>query len=120
MALFMGAHFYDLHRLGSLSTTAFATWIVVLLAYVFTIVGGRVYTGMHGFMDCTVGVILGILSWVLQRLVMPEVEKWVLNSGWGGVSSFLPATLHNLSSPNSALDRGRSLPPLGQPTPVAC
>jgi len=82
MALFLGAHAYDLHRLGSLSTTALAIWIVVLFVYVFSIVGGRLYTGMHGFLDCSVGIILGIIGWLLQRLVMPEVEKWVLSSGW--------------------------------------
>ncbi|KAH9164543.1 hypothetical protein EDB89DRAFT_408390 [Lactarius sanguifluus] len=31
MALFPGAHVYDIHRLGSLSTTTFATWVVVLV-----------------------------------------------------------------------------------------
>ncbi|KAF8268554.1 hypothetical protein EI94DRAFT_1778532 [Lactarius quietus] len=82
MALFLGAHVYDLHLLGSLSTTAFATWIVVLFVYVFSIVGSRVYAGMHGFMDCSIGSILGVISWLLQRLVMPEVEKWVQSSGW--------------------------------------
>ncbi|KAH9014871.1 hypothetical protein EDB85DRAFT_2157118 [Lactarius pseudohatsudake] len=82
MALFLGAHVYDLHRLGSLSTTAFATSVVVLFVYVFSIVVGRLYTGMHGFMDCSVGIILGIISWLLQHLVMPEVEKWVQSSDW--------------------------------------
>ncbi|KAH9025948.1 hypothetical protein EDB85DRAFT_2149400 [Lactarius pseudohatsudake] len=82
MALFLGAHVYDLHRLGTLSTTAFATWVVVLFIYVFSIVVGRLYTGMHGFMDCSVGIILGIISWLLQHLVMPEVEKWVQSSDW--------------------------------------
>ncbi|KAI9444062.1 hypothetical protein H4582DRAFT_1919024 [Lactarius indigo] len=82
MALFLGAHVYDLYRLGSLSTTAFATWVVVLFIYVFSIVVGRLYTGMHGFMDCSVGIILGVISWLLQHLVMPEVEKWVQSSDW--------------------------------------
>ncbi|KAH9162887.1 hypothetical protein EDB89DRAFT_2234509 [Lactarius sanguifluus] len=82
MALFLGAHVYDLHRLGSLSTTAFATWVVVLFIYVFSIVVGRLYTGIHGFMDCSVGIILGVISWLLQHLVMPEVEKWVQSSDW--------------------------------------
>ena len=84
MALFLGAHIYDLYCLGSLSTTTFAIWIVVLIVYVLSIVGSRVYTGMHGFTDCFVGIILGIISWLLQHLVMPEVEKWALNSGWNG------------------------------------
>jgi hypothetical protein len=95
MALFLGAHAYDLHRLGSLSTTAFATCIVLLFVYVFSIVGGRVYTGMHGFMDCSVGIILGIIGWLLQRLVMPEVDKWVLSSGWSGSLSFPRAALYS-------------------------
>ncbi|KAH9041470.1 hypothetical protein EDB83DRAFT_2507597 [Lactarius deliciosus] len=51
MALFLGAHVHDLHRLGSLSTTAFAKWVVVLFVYVLSIVVGRLYTGVHGFMD---------------------------------------------------------------------
>ena len=119
MALFLGAHVYDLHRLGSLSTTAFVTWIVVLFVYVFSIVGSRVYAGMHGFMDCSVGIILGIIGWLLQQFVMPEVEKWVLTCGWGGASSFPHAASYSLSSPSSALDHDHNLPPLSQPTPVA-
>lgn len=86
MALFLGTHVNDLHRAGSLSTTALATWITFLVLYVLSIVGGRLYTGMHGFMDVSVGTILGIIGWVLQRVVMPEVEQWVTNSGWGGTS----------------------------------
>ncbi|KAH9047524.1 hypothetical protein EDB83DRAFT_2677077 [Lactarius deliciosus] len=62
MALFLGAHVYDLHHLVSLSTTAFATWVLVL--------------------HCFVGIILGIISWLLQHLVMPEVEKWIQSSHW--------------------------------------
>ena len=60
---------------GSLSTAALATWVIVLVLYVSSIVGGRLYTGMHGFLDVFVGIILGITGWVLQRMVMPEVER---------------------------------------------
>ena len=88
MALFLGAHVHDLHRAGSISTTSFVTWVVFLAVYVLSIVGGRLYTGMHGFMDVSVGVVLGITGWVLQRLVMPEVERWITHSGWSGASSF--------------------------------
>jgi membrane-associated phospholipid phosphatase len=65
------------------------TWVVVLVLYVLSIVGGRLYTGMHGFLDVSVGVILGIIVWVLQRLAMPEVERWMIRSRWSGASSFL-------------------------------
>ncbi|KAH9005603.1 hypothetical protein EDB86DRAFT_2879445 [Lactarius hatsudake] len=53
MALVLGAHVYDFHRLDSLLTTAFATWII-----------------------------LGIISWSLQHLVMPEVENWAQSGDW--------------------------------------
>jgi len=84
MALFLGAHVHDLHRAGSLSTTAFATWVTVLVVYVSSVVGGRLYTGMHGFLDVSVGVILGGTAWTFQRVVMPEVERWMIRSGWTG------------------------------------
>jgi membrane-associated phospholipid phosphatase len=88
MALFLGTHVHDLYRAGSLSTTSFVPWVVVLVLYVLSIVGGRLYTGMHGFLDVSVGVILGIIAWVLQHLAMPEVERWMIRSGWSGASSF--------------------------------
>jgi hypothetical protein len=50
---------------------------------------------MHGFMDVSTGVILGITGWVLQRLVMPEVERWIAHSGWSGALSF-PFRAHDL------------------------
>jgi membrane-associated phospholipid phosphatase len=87
MALFLGAHVHDLHRAGSVSTAMFASAVAFLVVYVSTIVGGRLYTGMHGFMDVSVGSFLGIVAWVLQHLVMPEVERWVIRSGWSGASS---------------------------------
>jgi len=89
MALFLGAHIHDLHRAGSLSTMTFATWVAVLVLYTLSIAGGRLYTGMHSFLDVSVGVVLGIIAWLLQRLVMPEVERWITYSGWSGASSFL-------------------------------
>jgi hypothetical protein len=46
---------------------------------------------MHGFLDISIGLILGTTSWLLQHLVMPEVERWIADSGWGG-ASFLSGT----------------------------
>ncbi|KAH9059486.1 hypothetical protein EDB87DRAFT_1621150 [Lactarius vividus] len=80
MVLFLCARVYDLHHIGSLSTTAFATRVVVLFIYVFSLEVGRLCTGMHGFMDCSVGIILGVISWLLQHLVM--LETWVQSSDW--------------------------------------
>ena len=61
-------------------------WVIVLVLYVSSIVGGRLYTVIHGFLDVFIGIMLGITGLVLQRMVMPEVERWVTNSGWSGMS----------------------------------
>ena len=46
MALFLDAHLHDVHRAGSLSTATLAIWVVVLVLYLSSIVGGRLCTGM--------------------------------------------------------------------------
>jgi len=120
MALFLGTHLYDLHRAGSLSTAALATWVVVLVLYVSSIVGGRPYMGMHSFLDVFFGITLGIAGWVLQHIVMPEVKRWVTNSGWSGTSFISTKTSSPYSSISSQLfDCDASLRPLCQPTSVA-
>ena len=103
MALFLGTHLYDLHRAGSLSTAALATWVVVLVLYVSSIVGGRPYMGMHSFLDVFFGITLGIAGWVLQHIVMPEVKRWVTNSGWSGTSFISTKTSNPYSSISSQL-----------------
>ena len=75
MALFLGADVRDLRRVGSPSTASLATWFAVLVLFVTSIVGGRLYIGMHGFMDVSVGLILGTTGWVSQCIVMPKVKQ---------------------------------------------
>ena len=43
-----------------ISRTTYILGIGVLLFYVFSIVYGRLYTGMHSFTDCAVGIALGV------------------------------------------------------------
>lgn len=88
MALFFLVHAHTLLVSDLISLRAFVTCVVFLVFYVFSIVGGRLYTGMHGFIDCTVGVILGASTWALQWAVMPVVERWVAGSGWSGEFPF--------------------------------
>jgi len=94
MALFLDAHLNDLHRAESLSTATLAIWVIVLVLYVSSIVGSRLYMGMHGLLDVFVGVILRITGWVLRRIVMPEVGRWVTDSGWNG-TSFMSGKTYN-------------------------
>ena len=57
-SLFLGVYLHDLHHDGSLLTAALATWIIVLVLYVLSIVGSRLYMGMHEFMDVSIGITL--------------------------------------------------------------
>ncbi len=66
------------------SQTAYWISAVVLLFYVFSIVYGRLYTGMHSFTDCAVGVLLGTAIWVLYVLYGDTLDFWLKNSGWIG------------------------------------
>ncbi|KAH8992699.1 hypothetical protein EDB92DRAFT_1815843 [Lactarius akahatsu] len=66
MALFLGAHVYDFYRLGSLSTTAFATWVVGVYRNVrLHILFRQDHTRDNQQVTAT-----------------PEVEKWVQSSDW--------------------------------------
>ena len=53
-----------------------ATWynglLSVLILYTFSIVFGRLYTAMHSFTDCLMGVLLGTVIW------------WV-HTDWAGI-----------------------------------
>jgi membrane-associated phospholipid phosphatase len=81
IALFLFTH---LHRLASapadqngsdrapaVSPTAYALLTVALAWYVLSIVLGRLYTAMHSFTDCVVGVLMGAGIW------------WVHDGYWG-------------------------------------
>ncbi|VDB87849.1 unnamed protein product [Peniophora sp. CBMAI 1063] len=82
MALFLLARVYPLWVDSTLSTPAFSVIGAFLLFYVFTIIGGRLYLGMHGFVDCTMGFTLGVGMWLIQILYMPILEDWLRASGW--------------------------------------
>ncbi|KAJ7655329.1 PAP2 superfamily-domain-containing protein [Mycena rosella] len=69
LALFFFAHIHDLAfpiapTEPSLSLPAYAALTAGLVIYVTSIVFGRLYTAMHSFSDCAVGVFLGALVWL--------------------------------------------------------
>jgi len=49
-----------------------------LILYVFSIVFGRLYCGMHSFTDCTVGVIIGAMVWAAHALWWLPIEDWLV------------------------------------------
>ena len=50
----------------------------------FSIVYGRLYTAMHSFTDCAVGVLLGAAIWVLWLFYGDALDHWVKYSGYIG------------------------------------
>ncbi|KZT00509.1 uncharacterized protein LAESUDRAFT_553458 [Laetiporus sulphureus 93-53] len=64
------------------SDTTYRVLSGVLLFYVFSIVYGRLYTGMHSFTDCAVGVLLGVGVWAFDQLFSGWLHVWVRDSGW--------------------------------------
>ena len=52
--------------------------------YIFSIVFGRLYCGMHSFTDCTVGVVLGATVWALYWAMENIIENWISTAGWYG------------------------------------
>lgn len=72
-----------------ISLTTYIICVSTLTFYVFSIVFGRIYTGMHSFVDCACGAALGAGLWGLYVLVGETVDSWLRNSGWIGKSRVL-------------------------------
>ncbi|EMD34637.1 hypothetical protein CERSUDRAFT_116813 [Gelatoporia subvermispora B] len=80
------------HHAG-MSPTTYYVLTGLLLFYTFSIVYGRLYTGMHSFTDCVVGVLLGASICGLQVVLGKPLDTWVRTSGWIVPSIVVPACL---------------------------
>ena len=91
MAPFLGAHIHDFHRTGTLSTAVSATWATLCCRLINcglqAVHGGAWFLGrfrQHHHQN----------YWLLQWIVIPEVERWVTRSGWSGTSFMSGKTSH--------------------------
>jgi membrane-associated phospholipid phosphatase len=55
---------------------------VVSYCYAFSIVLGRLYCGMHGFLDVIVGSIMGALISVVECVYGADIDKYLHSSSW--------------------------------------
>jgi len=55
-----------------------------ILAYLYTvsIVFGRLYCGMHGFLDVIVGSVMGAAISLFEFYTAPVTDEWMLSSSW--------------------------------------
>ncbi|TAQ85693.1 Peroxidase [Chlorociboria aeruginascens] len=55
---------------------------VVSYSYAFSIILGRLYCGMHGFLDVIIGSILGALISVIECVYGSHIDKFLYSSSW--------------------------------------
>ena len=124
IALFL----YDLlqrvyHPEGAMTQLTYQLAVVVLAFYVFSIVYGRLYTGMHSFTDCVFGAALGAGLWGLHILCGQAVDTWSRENGFIGACTPSPHSMlmrpaHPLRGLSARGDRA-ALPVPGAPAPAA-
>jgi hypothetical protein len=61
---------------------------VLSYSYAFSIILGRLYCGMHGFLDVIIGSILGALISAIECIYGSDIDKYLHSSSW-----WAPATV---------------------------
>ena len=69
---------------AAISTTTYVVSVILLSVYTFSIVFGRLYTGMHSFTDCAFGVFLGAAIWAVYAVWGDMMNAWLRTPGWTG------------------------------------
>ncbi|OCF40255.1 hypothetical protein I317_05949 [Kwoniella heveanensis CBS 569] len=91
IALFYGQYLFELRERIGLSCVIFG-W-ALLFVYAFSVVGGRLYTGMHSTADIIGGSLMGIFCWGLWLVVGDASEAWVNSGTWLVPIVTIPVTL---------------------------
>ncbi|KAF4630515.1 hypothetical protein G7Y89_g7628 [Cudoniella acicularis] len=55
---------------------------VVSYCYALSIILGRLYCGMHGFLDVIVGSVIGAGISAIECIYGPDIDKWLHSSSW--------------------------------------
>lgn len=70
-------------------TAKFTSIAVGLFVYCVSVVFGRLYCGMHGYLDITVGSLIGVVCFLFRFLWGPIWDGLVLNNSYPKLSSLL-------------------------------
>ncbi|ODN95718.1 hypothetical protein L198_04336 [Cryptococcus wingfieldii CBS 7118] len=91
IALFFGQWLFNLrHDVGYLSVVV--GWILLAI-YAASVIGGRVYTGMHSTADIIGGSIMGIVCWVFWIVVREPFDRWIMTGSWTVPAVIVPFVL---------------------------
>lgn len=93
MALFIFRYVRDAYiQSATISSSIYHTTCAILMIYAVTIVYGRLYTGMHSFIDCVFGVFLGASIWGTYVVLKETIENWLQSGQWiGDIYTFRPS-----------------------------
>ncbi|KAF8552134.1 hypothetical protein OG21DRAFT_1511846 [Imleria badia] len=94
MALFIFGQVHSAYSdYSAISSTTYWISCGILVLYVITIVFGRIYTGMHSFTDCGMGVALGVAIWAAYVITSNTMERWLESGSWIVPSVLVPLCL---------------------------
>ncbi|KAG2089314.1 PAP2 superfamily-domain-containing protein [Suillus discolor] len=78
---------------ATISSSIYYTSCVILVIYAVTVVFGRLYTGMHSFIDCAVGVFLGVIIWGGYVIMKEAFGNWLATAHWIVPLTMIPICL---------------------------
>ncbi|KAG2340309.1 hypothetical protein BDR05DRAFT_984137 [Suillus weaverae] len=76
-----------------ISSSIYYASCTLLMIYAVTVVFGRLYTGMHSFTDCTVGVFLGVIIWGGYVIMKETFGNWLASAHWIVPLTMIPICL---------------------------
>lgn len=75
----------------SLSWPHFALLLAVLVVYYFSLIIGRLYCGMHGFVDLLSGSLVGVACFLVRFLWSRQIDALILENGHAWLTGVLVA-----------------------------
>ncbi|KAG2152589.1 PAP2 superfamily-domain-containing protein [Suillus bovinus] len=94
MALFIFGYVRHAYiQSAAISSSIYYASCAILVIYAVTVVFGRLYTGMHSFTDCTVGVFLGIIIWGAYVIMKESFGIWLATTHWTVPLTMIPICL---------------------------
>ncbi|KAG1801268.1 PAP2 superfamily-domain-containing protein [Suillus variegatus] len=78
---------------AAISSSIYYTSCIILVIYAVTVVFGRLYTGMHSFIDCAVGVFLGVIIWGGYVIMKEAFGNWLATAHWIVPLTMIPICL---------------------------
>jgi hypothetical protein len=94
MALFIFGYVRSAYiQSNAISPSIYYASCAILVIYAVTVVFGRLYTGMHSFTDCAVGVFLGVLIWGAYVVMKETFGNWLATAHWIVPLTMIPICL---------------------------